>query len=98
MSKHWPRLAEFGSCDASIPWDARGFKTKTTQLPGRTQEEEDATFLAKLDEKTTELDKREKALELQFNEDLERSKVKEPRRAVPKVKVDREERRTGLRF
>ena len=32
-SKHWPRIADFGSSDTSIPFNARGFKTKQTLPP-----------------------------------------------------------------
>ncbi len=32
-SKHWPRIAEFGTSDLSIPMTARGLKTKQTLPP-----------------------------------------------------------------
>jgi len=32
-SKHWPRIADFGTSDLSIPWNARGLKTKQTLPP-----------------------------------------------------------------
>jgi len=98
MNKHWPRLAEFGSCDASIPWGARGLKTKTVQLPGVSQEEEDALFQEGLDKKRKELDDREAALKKATLSDIERAAAKSPRRTAPRVRVEREERRTGLRF
>ena len=32
-SKHWPRIADFGTCDLSIPFNARGIKTKQAVPP-----------------------------------------------------------------
>ncbi len=29
-SKHWPRIADFGQCGNSVPWDARGLQSKQT--------------------------------------------------------------------
>ena len=98
MNKHWNRLADFGTCDASIPWDARGLKTKTVQLPGVSQEEEDSLFQKGLDEKLAELDAREAKLRKDVLSDISKASEKNPRRDVPKVREQREERRTGLRF
>ncbi len=32
-SKHWPRIADFGTSDAYVPMNARGLKTKQTLPP-----------------------------------------------------------------
>ncbi len=32
-SKHWPRIADFGQCNNSVPWDARGLGGKQTLPP-----------------------------------------------------------------
>ncbi len=32
-SKHWPRIADFSTCDASIPFNAKGLKTKQALPP-----------------------------------------------------------------
>ncbi len=73
-------------------------KTKSVQLPGVSQEEEDKLFQENLDKKRVELDEREAELRKKTLGELEASKAKTPRRAVPRVRVEREDRRTGLRF
>ncbi len=73
-------------------------KTKTVQLPGVTQEEEDARFQEELDKKRADLDARDKALRKSTLEDIQKAAAKNPRRTAPRVRVEREERRTGLRF
>jgi len=73
-------------------------KTKTVQLPGVTQEEEDKLFQEKLDKKLAELDTREEKLRKSTFADILAAAAKTPRRAPPRVRVEREERRSGLRF
>ncbi len=98
MSKHWPRLAEFGQSDAYVPWDARGLKPKIVQTPGRTQEQEDTLAQENLDKQRGVLDEREASLKKATLAGIERTKEKTPRREATTVKVKRNERKTGLRF
>lgn len=73
-------------------------KTKSVQLPGVSQEEEDKLFQENLDKKRVELDEREAELRKKTLGEIESSKEKTPRRAVSRVRVEREGRRSGLRF
>ncbi len=73
-------------------------KTKTVQLPGVTQEEEDARFQALLDKKREDLDARDAALKKSILEGIAASAEKNPRRDVARVSVSRSERSSGLRL
>lgn len=81
---------------------ARGLKTKTTQLPGVTQEEEDARVRDILDKKIAELDEKKAAFNAASLKQAIGTPVEEADRRTsantPKVRVKRAERQTGLRF
>ncbi len=102
-SKHWPRIADFGSCDGSIPWDARGFSPKIVKTPGLSQEDVDKEFTSKLDARMAKLNEREAEIRSSTAERIEAGKSKNPRFAAEKVRVDRasrpdDDRQTGLRL
>jgi len=73
-------------------------KTRTVQLPGVTQEEEDALFQAKLDKKKEELDERDAAFKKSTLARILKSAAKNPRREVARVRVERGGRTSGLRL
>jgi len=81
-----------------VPWNARGLKAKTVQAKGRTQEEEDTLAQENLDKRRGELDEREAFLKKATLAQIEAGKAKAPRREAPKVRVERAQRKTGLRF
>ncbi len=101
-SKHWPRIADFGSCDANIPWDARGFKTKFVEAEGESQESVDTELQDRLDKRFAELEKREKESQASIVAQINAGKSKNPRLAAAKVKAERAKRPssedTGLRI
>ncbi len=102
-SKHWPRIADFGSCDGSIPWNARGFKTKIVKTPGQSQEDVDSEFSARLDARLAKLEERESENQELTAARIEAGKSKNPRFDSEKVRVERasrpdEDAQTGLRL
>lgn len=101
-SKHWPRIADFGLCDASIPWDARGFGTKIIKTPGESQESVDSDFSDRLDARLATLEERESDIQKTTAARIESGKSKNPRFAAEKVRVERAKRpddaQTGLRI
>lgn len=73
-------------------------QTKTEQLKGVSQAEEDKLFKKQLREQRQALNKRERKVKREVMADIEAAKAKTPRRDVEKVREEREDRRTGLRI
>ena len=101
-SKHWKRIADFGSCDSSIPWGARGFKQKFVETEGLSQETVDTEFEARLAKRREELEERQSKSTAAILSQIEAAKSKKPRFAAAKALAERASRpkdsETGLRI
>ncbi len=73
-------------------------KTQSVQLKGVSQEEEDARFQAIMDKKREELNAREAEIKKKTLAEIERGADPNPRRSAPQVRVERDQRQSGLRL
>ena len=77
-------------------------KTKIIKTPGLSQEDVDAEFAARLDEREAKLTQRESDIQSEISARIEAGKSKAPRFSADKLKVERAQRpddlQSGLRL